>query len=171
MPFAENHPVRKTFRTLAERGLRQSNTPDPDLSGYLSDLLVDFISSDNLYRLRDKQGNRLEYVFELLEAAQLADRSDKRRVHKQIGDYVLFIMGLFPESLERPRRCAEARYFAEAGRGSYRVVSQIGWHEPGTVVFRKLVDKFDHCVLSLNWVREYTTDPFYQYMFRQFDIY
>ena len=39
-----------------------------------------------------------------------------------------------------------------------------------TVVYRKLAEKYERCVLSLNWVREYTTDPFYQYVFRQFGI-
>lgn len=170
VPISRDHPVRKVFRSLAERGLTQSQIHDADLLGYLSGLLVDFVSTDNLYRLRDEKGRTLEYLFEMMEAAQVANRSDKRVVYKQIGDHALFMLGLFPESLVRPRRQVSAKYYADAGRGSYKVVSDISWHEPGTVVFRKLADRFDRCVLSLNWVREYISDPFYQYMLRQFEI-
>ena len=41
---------------------------------------------------------------------------------------------------------------------------------PWAVVFKKLADKYERCVLSINWVREYTNDPFYQYMLRQFGM-
>jgi hypothetical protein len=39
-----------------------------------------------------------------------------------------------------------------------------------TVVYRKLFDQFEQCVMGLNWVKLYINDPFYQYMFREFDI-
>lgn len=38
------------------------------------------------------------------------------------------------------------------------------------VVYQKLSEHFEQCVVSLNWVRLYINDPFYQYMFRQFEI-
>lgn len=51
-----------------------------------------------------------------------------------------------------------------------RVASEVKSALKTTVVFRKLAGKFERCVLSLNWIREYTADPFYQYMLRQFGI-
>ena len=38
------------------------------------------------------------------------------------------------------------------------------------MVFRKLAEEYERCVVSLNWVREYTNDPFYQFMLRQYRI-
>ena len=61
-------------------------------------------------------------------------------------------------------------YYADTGRRSYQVASELERNVDTTVVFKKLAEKFERCVLSLNWVREYTTDPFYQYMLRQFKI-
>ena len=51
---------------------------------------------------------------------------------------------------------------------SHRIASQLERDQSTVVVLRKLVDKFGDCVHLLHWVREYTSDPFYQYMLRQF---
>ena len=40
----------------------------------------------------------------------------------------------------------------------------------GTSVYRKLSEQFEQCVVGLKWVKLYINDPFYQYMFREFDI-
>ncbi len=41
---------------------------------------------------------------------------------------------------------------------------------PPAPLLRTLSDRFETCALGLNWVREYTHDPFYQYMLRQFRV-
>ena len=46
----ENHPVRRVFENLTERALIQSSLPDRDLHAYMSDLLVDFMWTNNMYR-------------------------------------------------------------------------------------------------------------------------
>jgi hypothetical protein len=37
-------------------------------------------------------------------------------------------------------------------------------------LFRKLSGQFMQCVAGLNWVKLYINDPFYQYMFREFQV-
>ncbi|MHA2065808.1 MAG: hypothetical protein ACXABY_15660, partial [Candidatus Thorarchaeota archaeon] len=94
-----NHPVKKLLRNVADRALKQSNIPDKDLLLYLSDLLTYFLYVDNLYKLRDENGQRLEYLVEMLEVAVEAPRSARKEYYQQIGDHTLFILGMFPESL------------------------------------------------------------------------
>jgi len=77
---------------------------------------------------------------------------------------------MFPENLHRGKRILSHSYYADTGRQSYLVASQLERNVETTVVYKKLAEKYERCVLSLTWVREYTTDPFYQYMFRQFGI-
>jgi len=36
--------------------------------------------------------------------------------------------------------------------------------------YRKLSAQFEQRVVGLKWVKVYINDPFYQYMFREFDI-
>lgn len=167
----QNHPIRGLFRKLTDRALTQSALPDKDILLYLSDLLVEFISTENLYHLTDEEGRRLIYLIDMLEQASQQDaRSDRRRYYKHIGDYSLFILGMFPESLESGRRSIPQSYYVDTGRRSYLAASALDPNSEATIVFRKLADKYERCVLSLSWVREYTKDPFYQYMLREYGI-
>ncbi len=166
----EDHPIKQLFRTLTERGLLQADLRDKDILTYLADLLVEFMFAENLYRMRDSGGRRLEYLVDMLQQAIESDMPDKKCYYKHIGDYSLFILGMYPESLSCGRRAISPRYYADTGRSSYQTAGELENHWWKTMVFRKLADKFEHCVVSLNWVREYTSDPFYQYMLRQLDI-
>ena len=166
----ENHPIKLLFRTLTERGLIQANLHDRDILLYLADLLVDFMFIENLHRMWDAEGRRLEYLVDMLQQAIETDMPVKKSYYKHIGDYSLFVLGMFPESLSRGRRALSPTYYADTGRISYQTAGELESDWWNTVVFRKLADKFECCVLSLNWVREYTSDPFYQFMFREFDI-
>jgi len=166
----ENHPIKRLFRALAERGLLQADLRDRDILIYLGDLLVEFMFVENLYRMRDRSGTRLVYLLDMLRQAAESDMPDNKSYYKHIGDYSLFILGMYPESLTRGRRAISPSYYADTGRCSYQTAGELESHWWRTRVFRKLADEFERCVVSLNWVREYTSDPFYQHMLRQFDI-
>src|SRR5262245_60165083 len=170
LTIPENHPLKLLFRTLAERGLDQANLRDRDILLYLADLLVEFMFIENLYRLRDAEGKRLEYLVDMLSQAVETDMPDKKEYYKHIGDYSLFMLGMFPEFLVRRKSRLSPSYYADTGRIGYQAAGELESDWWQVIVFRKLADKFDHCVISLNCVREYTSDPFYQFMFREFDI-
>ncbi len=168
--ISENHPIRQLFRTLTERGSLQAQLRDKDILYYLGNLLADFMFVENIYRIRDAEGRRTQYLVDMLKQAFETEMPDKKVYFKHVGDYSLFILGLYPESLERPRLASSKGFYRDAGRIGYQTAGELessSWH---TMVFRKLADEFERCVLSLNWVKEYTSDPFYQYMFREFDV-
>ncbi len=166
----ENHPIRQMFRALTERGSLQVQLRDQDILFYLGNLLADFIFVENMYRIRDLEDRRTEYLVDMLKQAFEVEMPVKKVYFKHIGDYSLFVLGLYPESLEKPRRASSKGFYHDAGRIGYQTAGELessSWH---TMVFRKLADEFERCVLSLNWVKEYTTDPFYQYMLREFNV-
>ena len=67
----ENHPLRSLFHAMTEASFEQVGMPDMELMIYVTGVLIDFVHVDNLYRVRDAQGRRLEYLFELqLESEQ-----------------------------------------------------------------------------------------------------
>ncbi|HSR49878.1 MAG TPA: hypothetical protein VLV83_03560 [Acidobacteriota bacterium] len=166
----ENHPVRKVFRNLTDRALNQSEMADNDLCLYLSDLLLHFMWSENLYGLKDEEGRPLYYLVDMYEELSKLPRRTRKDSYRQIGDYTLFILGMFPESLSYGRRQIPQSYYSDFGRRSYMAASELEGDTEAIATLRKLAHKYERCVLSLNWVREYSTDPFYQYMFRQFGI-
>ncbi len=166
----EDHPARRFFHGLADRALTQSSLRDRDIHRYLSDLLIEFMAIESLYKIRDEAGARVEYLVDMMRlVAELPPRQRKAH-YKHIGDYSLFVLGMFPESLSRGKRMIPLSYYADTGRRGYWAASELEADAACTVVYRKLADQFEPCVTSLQWVRQYTSDPFYQFMFRQFGI-
>ena len=165
------HPVRQIFQQLTERGMSQLNVRDRDTIDYITNLLTEFVHVENMYRLKDESGQRLEYICDILEhASREMSPTLRREYYRHLGDLTLFSLGLFPESLTYGRRTVSPTYYAEQGRRSYNIVADMPGGSGTPVVFRKLSNQFEHCVLALNWVKVYINDPFYQYMLREFDV-
>jgi hypothetical protein len=164
------HQIRRLFWTLAERGMSQRTPSDQQVVEYLADLLTEFIHIDNLKRIADPSGRRLEYVSEMLDETMRQVLPEVRRAHfKHIGDVALFELGVFPEQLTYGRRLVSPSFYAAQGRRSYFLAAE-SEYDRETVVLRKLADRFEVCVSTLNWVRAYIHDPFFQYMLREFDV-
>ena len=73
-PISENHPLRHLFRNLTEASFEQVGHADPELTVYVTGLLVDFTHIDNLYRVRDAKGRRLEYLVDFQLESQRGDK-------------------------------------------------------------------------------------------------
>ena len=130
---------------------------------YVGDLLIDFVHVDNLYRIRNCRGKRLEEVGEMLvESNPMLDARSferEREVRKHIGDYTLFLTGMFPEYVATlPRRGLRPDGlidYVKAGKESYRIVGAFDQFEYRHVaqLFRRLAEEFEYCVPGLNQVK------------------
>jgi hypothetical protein len=168
--IADDHPIRTLFHQLTERGMGQLNLHDPDTIQYITDLLTEFVQLENMYRIQDESGRRVQYLFEMLtQASSQMPSKVRREYYKQVGELTLFNLGLFPESLNYGHHTVSPDYYAQTGRRSYTMAAEMD-SSSRTRVFRKLSEQFEQCVGGLNWVKLYINDPFYQYMFRHFDI-
>jgi hypothetical protein len=141
--------------------------PDAELMAYVSGLLVDFTHADNLYRVRDAQGRRLEYLFEMQLESQRGDAAHTRAAQKHLGDYALVLVGMCHESLQRRRRAVSPSYYVAQGKQAYTTVSEIDSPRPSAALFRKLAAHFEICVCALNVEKDFLRDAFYQYLMRQ----
>jgi hypothetical protein len=162
MTLRAGHPLRTLFSELVRNTFRnQLRYYDPEVADYISELLTDFARTDQLYKIRDAAGRRLDDVGEMLiESNPLLEAASferEREVRKHIGDYTLFLTGLFPEYLKRPRRSVRLDYFVDyvkAGKESYTIVSKFDQFESRRVapLFRRLAENFELCVYGLNRV-------------------
>jgi hypothetical protein len=162
-----DHPIRQMFRALTEMSFEQIAVRDRELMRYVADLLVEFVHVDNLYRLRDAQGRRLEHLVDMLMELHEQPPADERETRKHVGDYTLFIVGLYPESLTRRRRAVSPEYYIAQGKEAYLSVAEMDGSKPTASLFRKLSEQFEYCVTALNIEKTVLQDPFYQYMLRQ----
>jgi len=168
--ISDNHPIRALFQQLTERGMGQLHMHDPETIQYITNLLTEFVQIENVHRATDDSGQRVQYLFDTLAQASNEMSPELRRdYYKHLGDLTLFNLGLFPESLTYGHRTVSPDYYAETGRRSYTMVAEMD-ASSRTRIYRKLSEQFQQCVVGLNWVKLYINDPFYQYMFRQFDI-
>ena len=138
---------------------------EPSVTQYVSDMLVAFVHVDNLYRIRNAQGRRLEDVGEMLiESNPLLEATSfgrEREVRKHVGDYTLFMTGLFPESVAKasggkgPQLDAFVD-FVRAGKESYSIVSSFDQFEyrDEAPLFRRLSQNFELCVFGINLVKQ-----------------
>ena len=137
---------------------------DAEVCGYVSEVLTRFTHIENLYKIRNARGQRLEEVGEmLLESNPLLDGRSfdrEREVRRHVGDYTLFFAGIFPERLQhlpRLRRLSLDVFvdYIKAGKESYGIVSafNVFEHRTEAPLFRRLADGFEQCVYGLNLVK------------------
>ncbi len=148
----------------------QIRLQDNDILTYLADLLVNFTCIENLYHPAEGGRRHGEYLVDMLLQATEAEMPEKKACYKHVGDFSLFMLGMFPEYIARRRSALPANYYSDFGRIGYKTAGQLESDSWRVGMYRKLVEEFESCVASLHWVREYTTDPFYQYVFEQFKI-
>src|SRR5688572_11534336 len=108
-----DHPLRDVFCAIVERSFeRRVGLRDPELTRFVSDVLVDFTHRDSVFRIRNERGLPIEQVAEMLVEGDVALNATsfvrEREVHKHIGDFTLFWTGVYPEmlkSLRHQSRC------------------------------------------------------------------
>jgi hypothetical protein len=160
IPLAGTIPLRRLFRELVTRHFQD----DPGIAEYVCGLLIDFVHIDHLYRIRNFRGKRLEEVGEMvIESNPMLEARSfdyEREVRKHIGDYTLFLSGLFPEYVASLPRCGlrldSLVDYVKARRESYRIVSCFDQFEyrNEAPMFRRLSDSFELRVFGLNLVKQ-----------------
>jgi len=172
------HPLRQLFGALTEKSFTEHlGWPDQNVTSYVTNLLVDFTRTDQLYKIRNQQGRPIDTVVELLYESEVlleAQSLDRERdVHQHIGDFTLFMAGLFPEYLRRLKTAGLIYHqdflvdYVKTGKRSYGIVAQMADapapEEPP--LFKKLSENFELCVTGLGFVRsdlDRMRDPAYQ---------
>ncbi len=163
---SEHHPLRQLFETLTERTFTEAlGWPDFQVAGYVSNLLVEFSHIDQLTQIKDQEGQTIETVVDLLYEAETShhnsDIEKERDVHRHIGDFTLFMAGLFPEYLRHIKCSGQIHHkdflvdYVKAGKRSYGIVATYQdpeCKEPPSL-FQTLSSNFELCVAGLGFVR------------------
>jgi hypothetical protein len=135
------------------------------VTAYVARLLCEFSESDKLYKVRDEVGRPIEELTEMVQAADpvhgpATSFDAERALRKHIGDYALFVAGMYPEAMGSSRRLRRHQptlgELIQAGKESYYIVSQFNLfeYEQEAPLFARLSDRFERCILGLTLVRE-----------------
>ncbi|HJX84132.1 MAG TPA: hypothetical protein VJ723_07305 [Candidatus Angelobacter sp.] len=161
---AESNPLQQFFQEMVGHTYGEAGIRNAEVQDYVANLLAEFYEADTLYKIRNAEGRPLHDVGEMLleadpifGAAPCFDR--ERQVRKHIGDYTLFLAGMFPESINhfrlRRQRLENFVEWVKAGKESYYIVSKFEHFEYAKVapLFASLSKNFEGCVYGLNMVK------------------
>jgi hypothetical protein len=163
---APAHPLEPFFHQAVRNSYEgKLGLRDPGVTAYVAHLLCEFSQADNLYRVRDQAGRPIEQLTEMINASDpvhgTAPSFDaERALRKHIGDYALFVAGMYPEAMDPNRRhrrhLPSLGELIHAGKESYFIVSQFNLfeYEQEAPLFARLSDRFERCILGLTLVRE-----------------
>ena len=156
----QSHPLEPFFHEAVRSSYEGRLGLDPAITSYVSRMLCDFSEADNLFRLHDTKGRRIEKLDEMVRASDPIHGTARsfvaeRAIRKYIGDYTLFIAGMCPEAIaSEPNPESLKPTLAELisiGKESYYIVSQFNVfeYEQEAPLFGKLSSVFEHCILGL----------------------
>jgi len=157
--------LRRFFSGITEHAFQSHlGVADPPLVDYLSGLLIRFVHADDIYSVRGVRGSRLTQVADMLAEAQARQGPAKRKVHRHIGDFILFWTGVYPEIADRMRRAGSRDSLLDyraQGKKAYYIASTIAVDKQDTMqeetasseVLERLSDQFELCVYGLSEVR------------------
>lgn len=158
-PVDRDHPLYGHFAQLVEDALARRRAPSSEsVHAYLTDLLLRFLHSDDVFAVR-REGRPIESVIEMTAEADVLLNADsfaqERRIHRHIGDTILFWGALYPDYLNRVRFGEGLEVvcdYTDQGRTSYLIVSTFDFPPYGeeAPTFRQLSEGFVDYSLALS---------------------
>src|SRR6266403_1064334 len=142
------------FYVLARHVLQQGGIGDRKLCDYVASLLETF-SRANRLQISDEVDHRTQqYISDMLIALTRATPEQAFLLRAHIGNYSLFISGIFHENTQRRslRGGPDIEFYEQVGRSNYQLVAS---HETArrcelTDVFAGLASRFHDVRLALN---------------------
>ncbi|MBN1421892.1 MAG: hypothetical protein JXP34_24175 [Planctomycetes bacterium] len=178
LDIPRDHPLRDLFRGATREALgRLPALDDPGVAAHISDeILSSLVHVDRIYRLRDRRGRRLTELAEMTAEGRLPPRASgferQLEVRQHIGDFALFMTGLFPETLERwgsrPEQALVAKvgsvlvpfrrmvdYYIAEGRSAYAATSAMvrPLDADRSRVFGRLAERFEAYMEVMGLIR------------------
>jgi hypothetical protein len=142
------------FYILVRQVFLRSDIRDRAVADYVAEVLAEFASSERA-RCVTPGGGPLDYFFEMLAALKAADDRTGFYIRVHIGNYSLFLAGVFPERIRfraEARGCPDLKYYEGLGRTQYRVASdhRLAQRYAMTDILSTLSERFATTRLALN---------------------
>jgi hypothetical protein len=147
------------FYILVRHVFRRSGVEDRIVADYVAEVLAEFAQAERARCVLPGGINSLDYFFEMLSALQTADDRTAFYLRAHIGNYSLFLSGVFPERIRfraEARGFPDVRYYDALGRTHYRVASdhRLAQQYELTGIFHTLSERFETTRKALNDIAE-----------------
>ena len=129
-----------------------------ELVNYLNGLLIQFIRTDAIPIPSGQAHYSAIKLLHLMDEAEKSGDRKRRNLYQAIGDYTLFWVGVYPESLEKYKQRHTAgwlRNLAHHGKHCYALASKITpeAEQPSKQVLQCLSHQYELCTYGLREAR------------------
>jgi hypothetical protein len=145
------------FLTMTRKSFAELGVADDAVVGYVAALMTEFARSDRLYTMRT-EGRATDSVVQMRLAAEEPPRDERgiaraRALRKYVGDYTLFMSGLFRTHVEQR---GALDYYLQEGQRSYWKVSELdlSLYRHGFLFFQQLSKNFEYYSGALDYMRK-----------------
>ena len=143
------------FYILVRHVFRHSGLQERTVADYVAEVLAEFARSERARCVVPGPGGPLDYFFEMLAALQTADDRTTFHIRVHIGNYSLFLSGVFPERIRfraEARGFPDLKYYEGMGRTQYRMASdhRLAQRYELAPILSTLAERFETTRLALN---------------------
>ena len=143
------------FYILVRQVFRRSRIMERGVADYVAEVLTEFSQIEQTQCRINGQTQPLDYFFEMLGALQTADDTTRFYIRAHLGNYSLFLSGIFPDRIRfraEVRGAPDLKYYEELGRSNYRVASdhRLARKYDLDGIFNILAERFQTTRLALN---------------------
>jgi hypothetical protein len=120
-------PPSVIFYVLVRQALLEGGIDDETTSDYVASMLVSFGEAGRAYRISGEDESEFHYLTDMVSELQSADGRRRFLLRVHMGDFALWMSGLFPDYLEaRTRRkgAPPISYFERLGATGYLGASE-----------------------------------------------
>ncbi|HXX41058.1 MAG TPA: hypothetical protein VEI58_02200 [Chthoniobacterales bacterium] len=142
------------FYVLARHVLQQAEITDRKICDYVGSLLETFSRTNRLCAPEQIGDRAHEYICDMLIALRRATPAQTFMLRAHVGNYSLFISGIFHENTQRRslRGAPDIEFYEQIGRTNYQLVASHATARRCELddVFEGLADRFHDVRLALN---------------------
>lgn len=143
------------FYILVRHVFMRSGIADRAVADYVAEVLAEFARAERSRCVLPGQVHSLDYFFEMLSALQTADEHTRFQLRAHIGNYSLFLSGVFPDRIRvraERRGFPDVKYYEALGRTHFRVAGEhrLAQRYELAGIFGTLAERFADTRCALN---------------------
>lgn len=142
------------FYVLLRRVLKDTGLDDRAVSDYVASLLANFSDLARMRSPANGSTSPIQYVSDMLIALQKASPTQTFLIRAHVGNYALFVTGIFHESVQsRSQRGApDLGFYEDVGSANYKAAAGHQFARTAALsgVYERLSEQFHDVRLALN---------------------
>lgn len=140
------------FYVLVRTCLLHQKIKDRDIASYVSSVILDFADHKRAFRISKFDDDEYLYSTDILIDSKRFDGTRKFQLYKHLGNYNLWLTGLFPEWIERKRLRGgpQLSFYESMGRNGFKMAALHPLGKTDEKVMFTIADEFKGVRESLN---------------------